>query len=123
MAGIAFGILTVAGRNGVSGAGALRAGVTTSHYSVYLSSNTWIPAIIVAESGKFLIAPLRCLDVSCPLESEFDQLLGIPLPVLGHLNMQIQIDSGAQKGLDALPCVGTDLPQPASALAYDDGLL
>ncbi|MCP1414185.1 hypothetical protein J3D46_003451 [Paenarthrobacter sp. A20] len=53
----------MAGRNGASGAGALRAGVTTSHYSVYLSSNTWIPAIIVADSGKFLIGPKPRRDV------------------------------------------------------------
>jgi len=49
------GILTMACPGWASGAGALRAGVTTSHYSVYLSSNSWIPAIIVAVSEKFPI--------------------------------------------------------------------
>ncbi len=55
---------------GDSGAGALRAGVTTSHYLVYLSSNSWIPpAIIVAVSGKFLIAPEATPDPVVPIRT------------------------------------------------------
>src|SRR4029453_13766533 len=87
----------------------------------YLSSNTWIPAIIVADSGKFLIEPRPggCGDAGS--EAEFYQLFGIPLPVFGNLDMQIQVDPGSQERLDSLTRIGSDFPQPAATLTDDDG--
>ena len=56
-------------------------------------------------------------------EAELDQLLRIALPVLGHLDVQVEVDAGAEQRLDALARVGPDLAEPGAALADDDGLL
>lgn len=57
------------------------------------------------------------------LEAELDQLLGVALPVLGHLYMEIQVDAGAEQRFNAFPCVRPDFTEPATPLANDDGLL
>src|SRR5665647_781185 len=66
----------------------------------------------------------RADDIAGPgLETEPLQLLGIALPVLGDLDVQIEVDPLAEQHLDPLARGGADLTKTGSALADDDGLL
>src|SRR5271155_4728963 len=57
------------------------------------------------------------------VEAEAAELLGVALPVLGDLDVQVEVDPGAQESLDLVAGPGADVLQPRSPRAYDDGLL
>jgi hypothetical protein len=48
-------------------------------------------------------------------EAEAAQLPGVALPVLGHLDVQVEVDSGAQERLDVPTGGGPDLLQPGQS--------
>src|SRR6478736_2969381 len=58
-----------------------------------------------------------------PSEAETLQLLGVALPVLGHLDVQVEVDLLAEERLDALARVRADLTQPGAPTSDDDRLL
>src|SRR4051794_38624131 len=58
-----------------------------------------------------------------PSEAEALELLGIALPVLGDLDVQVEVDLLPQQGLDAAPRLGPDLLEPGATTADDDRLL
>src|SRR5664279_5088790 len=57
------------------------------------------------------------------LEAEPLQLFGVALPVLGYLDVQVQVDPLTQQRLDPLARGGADITKARSALPDDDGLL
>ena len=57
------------------------------------------------------------------VETESSQLLRVALPVLGHLDMQVEIDRHSQQVLDITTCHLTDVAQPRALVADDDRLL
>src|SRR5580704_12773522 len=57
------------------------------------------------------------------VEAEAAELLGVALPVLGDLDVQVEVDPGAQESLDLPAGAGADVLQPRSPGADDDGLL
>ena len=57
------------------------------------------------------------------LETEPVQIFRIALPLAQHLDVQAQVDRGAQQPVDLEAGSGPDLPQPASLVADDDPLL
>src|SRR5664280_3245853 len=57
------------------------------------------------------------------LEAKPLQLFGIALPVLGDLDVQVEVDSLAEQRFDPLACSRADLAKTRSTLADDDGLL
>src|SRR6202012_2842539 len=61
----------------------------------------------------------------CPsgVQAEAGELLGVALPVLGHLDVQVEVDAGTQQGLDLLPGPAADVLQAGALGADDDGLL
>src|SRR6266571_2099628 len=73
----------------------------------------------------------RCLSVPAMsvmpamsvIEPEPAKLLRVPLPVLGDLNPQIQVDPRAEERFDLLSGPAADLPEPCALGADDDGLL
>src|SRR6266581_5847119 len=73
----------------------------------------------------------RCLSVPAMsvmpamsvIEPEPAKLLRVPLPVLGDLNPQIQVDPRAKECLDLLPGLAADLPEPCALGTNDNGLL
>src|SRR5882757_3738922 len=58
-----------------------------------------------------------------PSEPELAQLAWVALPVLRHLDVQLEIDLGAEQRLDLAAGGGADLLEPGTALADDDALL
>ena len=56
-------------------------------------------------------------------EAELAQLLGVALPVLGDLHVQVEVDRGAQQRLDLLAGLRADVLQPRALVADDDALL
>ncbi len=56
-------------------------------------------------------------------EAELAQLLGVALPLLGDLDVQVEVDRRAQQLLDLRAGVGADLAQAGTLLADDDALL
>src|SRR5690606_11230168 len=56
-------------------------------------------------------------------ETEAAELLGVALPVLGDLDVEVEEDLRAEQRLDPAPGTGADLPQPRAAAADDDRLL
>src|SRR6185312_13812014 len=56
-------------------------------------------------------------------EAQPSELLGVALPFLGDLHVQVQVDPGAHQRLDAVAGPGADLAQPRSGTPDDDGLL
>src|SRR3954447_11323807 len=78
------------------------------------------PSVAVTRSSYRLKA--RNL-ATATLEAELAQLLRVPLPVLGDLHVQVEVDPGAEQRLDLPARVGTDLAQPLAALADHDALL
>src|SRR4029450_4164386 len=60
------------------------------------------------------------LPLSAP---EAGQLAGVALPVLGHLDPEIEVDLGAEQGLELGPGLGADVAQDRPAAAEHDRLL
>src|SRR5690606_38875819 len=58
-----------------------------------------------------------------PSEAEAAELLGVALPVLRDLDVEVEVHPRAEQGLDPAPGPGADLPQPRPSAADDDGLL
>ena len=56
-------------------------------------------------------------------EAEFAQLARIALPVLGHLDVQLEENRRPQQRLDLLARGGADVAQPTALVADDDALL
>src|SRR4029453_18602390 len=56
-------------------------------------------------------------------EPEAGQLAGVALPVLGHLDPEIEVDLGAEQGLELGPGLGADVAQDRPAAAEHDRLL
>lgn len=61
--------------------------------------------------------------LSAEVEAQTPQLLGITLPVLGDLHMQVEVDLGSEQCFDAAPGFASDRLESAAALADDDRLL
>src|SRR3954466_6134737 len=62
----------------------------------------------------------------CPvagLEAELAELAGVALPVLGDLHVQVEVDRGAEEGLDLLAGLDADVAQAGALVADDDALL
>src|SRR5580698_6814720 len=57
------------------------------------------------------------------VEPEAAELLGVTLPVLGDLDVQVEVHLGAQEGFDLVPGPAADVLQPGAPGADDDGLL
>ena len=49
------------------------------------------------------------------VEAQAAELLGVALPVLGHLDVQVEVDAGAQERLDLLAGAACRRPQPLAA--------
>src|SRR4029453_5611568 len=75
---------------------------------------------LVPPSTITRIAPPRPKTRS---EPEARQLAGVALPLLGNLHPQIEVDLGAEQGLQLLPGPGADVAQHRPALAEHDRLL
>src|ERR1044072_83950 len=56
-------------------------------------------------------------------EAELAELAGGALPVLGDLDVQVEVDRGAEHGLDLLARGGADLAEAGALVADDDPLL
>src|SRR6478609_4423534 len=67
-------------------------------------------------------SPLRC-SARRRSEAEALELLGVALPVLGHLDVEVEVDLLPEERLDTLAGVRADLAQPGAAASDDDGLL
>src|SRR3954454_599859 len=72
--------------------------------------------------------PSRCArdHQKCPvagLEAELAELAGLALPVLGDLHVQVEVDRGAEEGLDLLAGLDADVAQAGALVADDDALL
>src|SRR5699024_5876041 len=82
-------------------------------------------------TGQNRCQPLRRSSVRCltgahrrlTSEPEPLQVLRVLLPVLGHLDVQVEVDRHPQEPLDALPGAGADLAEAGATGADDDGLL
>src|ERR1035438_1997625 len=57
------------------------------------------------------------------VKAQAAQLLGVALPVLGDLDVQVEVDLGAQQRLDLVAGTAAYLLQPRALGADDDGLL
>src|SRR5271170_6678418 len=49
------------------------------------------------------------------VEAEAAELLGVTLPVFGDLDVQVEVDLGAEEGLDLVASPAADVLQPGSA--------
>src|ERR1700740_833615 len=57
------------------------------------------------------------------IEAETTQLLGVALPLLGDLDLQVEVDAGAEERLDLLAGTRPDLLEAGAAGTDDDRLL
>src|SRR6478736_5695484 len=65
----------------------------------------------------------RRLGVPGPSEAELAELAGVALPVLGDLDVQVEVDGDAEEGLDLLAGLGTDVAEAGALVADHDPLL
>src|SRR4029078_986002 len=56
-------------------------------------------------------------------KSPLAQLPGVALPVLGNLHVEVEVDRGAEQGLDLVPGTGADVAEAGTLVADDDALL
>src|SRR6516164_11550943 len=71
---------------------------------------------------RYLIFPAGA-GIGSVVEPEAAELPGVALPVLGDLDVQVEVDPGSQQRLDLAAGPAADLLEPRSPRADDDGLL